>query len=81
MGRRKVPKAKPWSLFKEPQTPADMRRLVNKFCAICGRRGITDEEQGIILQAVAAMCYENVWQQDGPFYEKVKPLIDPIPNH
>ena len=39
------------------------------------RRGITEEEKDLIWNAMAFICYEQVQQRHGPFYEAIKPLL------
>jgi hypothetical protein len=45
------------------------------FLDFCERRGITEEEKDLIWNAMAFICYEQVQQRHGPFYEAIKPLL------
>jgi hypothetical protein len=45
------------------------------FLDFCERRGITEEEKDLIWNAMAFICYEQVQQRQGPFYEAIKPLL------
>jgi hypothetical protein len=45
------------------------------FVDLCERRGITAEEKDLLWNAMAFICYEQVQQRHGPFYEAIKPLF------
>jgi hypothetical protein len=45
------------------------------FLDFCERRGITAEEKDLIWNAMAFICYEQVQQRHGPFYEAITPLL------
>ena len=45
------------------------------FLDFCERRGITEEEKVLIWNAMAFICYEQVQQRHGPFYEAIKPFL------
>ena len=45
------------------------------FLDFCERRGISEEEKDLIWNAMAFLCYEQVQQRHGPFYEAIKPLL------
>jgi hypothetical protein len=45
------------------------------FLDLCERRGITEEEKDLIWNAMAFICYEQVKERQGPFYEAIKPLL------
>jgi hypothetical protein len=45
------------------------------FLDFCERRGITEEEKDLIWNAMAFICYDQVQQRHGPFYEAIKPLL------
>jgi hypothetical protein len=45
------------------------------FLDFCERRGITEEEKDLIWNAMAFICYEQVQQRHGPFYEAIKPFL------
>jgi hypothetical protein len=46
------------------------------FLDFCERRGITEEEKDLIWNAMAFICYEQVQERQGPFYEAIKPLME-----
>ena len=48
---------------------------VEAFLDVCARRGITEEEKDVIWNAMAFICYEQVRERHGPFYEAIKPLL------
>jgi hypothetical protein len=45
------------------------------FVDLCERRGITAEEKDLLWNAMAFICYEQVQQRHGPFYEAITPLL------
>jgi hypothetical protein len=47
----------------------------NAFLDFCERRGITNEEKDLIWNAMAFICYEQVRERHGAFYEAIKPLL------
>ena len=48
---------------------------IEAFLDFCARRGVTDEEKDVIWNAMAFICYEQVRERHGPFYEAIKPLF------
>jgi hypothetical protein len=56
-------------------TPEAAEAAVDTFLEFCARRGITEEEKDLIWNAMAFICYEQVQQRHGPFYEAIKPLL------
>lgn len=48
---------------------------VDAFVDLCERRGITEGEKDLIWNAMAMICYEQVQNRQGPFYEAIKPLL------
>jgi hypothetical protein len=53
--------------------PAEI--AADAFLDFCERRGITEEEKDLIWNAMAFICYEQVQQRHGPFYEAIKSLL------
>jgi hypothetical protein len=45
------------------------------FLDFCERRGITEQEKDLIWNAMAFLCYAQVQERHGPFYEAIKPLL------
>jgi hypothetical protein len=45
------------------------------FLDFCERRGITAEEKDLIWNAMVFICYEQVQERHGPFYEAIKSLL------
>jgi hypothetical protein len=56
-------------------TPEAAEAAVDAFQDFCERRGISEEEKDLIWNAMAFICYEQVQQRHGPFYEAIKPLL------
>lgn len=56
-------------------TPDAAKAAADAFLDFCERRGITAEEKDLIWNAMAFICYEQVQQRHGPFYEAIKPLL------
>src|SRR5688572_15991026 len=56
-------------------TPDAAEAAAEAFLDVCERRGITAEEKNLIWNAMAFLCYEQVQQRHGPFYEAIKPLL------
>jgi hypothetical protein len=56
-------------------TPDAAEVATEAFLDVCARRGITEEEKDLIWNAMACLCYEQVQQQHGPFYQAIKPLL------
>jgi len=56
-------------------TPDVADAAVEAFLDFCARRGITEEEKDLIWNAMAFICYEQVQERHGPFYEAIKPLL------
>ncbi len=56
-------------------TPDAADAAVEAFLDVCARRGITEEEKDLIWNAMAFICYEQVQERHGPFYEAIKPLL------
>jgi hypothetical protein len=50
---------------------------VEQFEALCQRRGITAEERELIWDAMAHICYVQVLEREGPFYEAIAPFFAP----
>jgi hypothetical protein len=57
-------------------TPEAAEAAADAFLDFCERRGITEEEKDLIWNAMAFICYEQVQQRHGPFYDAIKPLLD-----
>jgi hypothetical protein len=63
-------------ILEEPVvTPDAAEAAVEAFLDFCARRGITEEEKDLIWNAMAFICYEQVRERHGPFYEAIKPLL------
>jgi hypothetical protein len=56
-------------------TPDGAEAAADAFLDFCERRGITEEEKDLIWNAMAFLCYEQVQNRHGPFYEAIKPLL------
>jgi hypothetical protein len=56
-------------------TPEAAEAAVDAFLDLCERRGMTQEEKDLIWNAMAFLCYEQVQNRQGPFYEAIKPLL------
>jgi hypothetical protein len=56
-------------------TPEAAEAAADAFLDFCERRGISEEEKDLIWNAMAFICYEQVQQRHGPFYEAIKPLL------
>jgi hypothetical protein len=52
-----------------------VQAAVDVFHDLCERRGLTEEEKDLIWNAMAFICYEQVKERQGPFYEAIKPLL------
>jgi hypothetical protein len=52
--------------------PDAAEAAVDAFLDFCERRGITEEEKDLIWNAMAFLCYEQVQNRNGPFYEAIK---------
>jgi hypothetical protein len=63
-----------------PETAEDTAEAAeaaaDAFLDLCERRGLTEEEKDLIWNAMAFICYEQVQQRQGPFYEAIKPLFE-----
>jgi hypothetical protein len=55
---------------------AAAQAAVDAFLDFCMRRGITEEEKDLIWNAMAFICYEQVQERQGPFYEAIQPLME-----
>jgi hypothetical protein len=55
--------------------PDAAEAAADAFLDFCERRGITEEEKDVIWNAMAFICYEQVQQRHGPFYEAIKPFL------
>jgi hypothetical protein len=55
--------------------PDVVEAAAEAFLDFCERRGITEEEKNLIWNAMAFICYEQVRERDGPFYEAIQPLL------
>jgi hypothetical protein len=62
-----------------PETAEDTteaaRAAADAFLDVCARRGITEEEKDLIWNAMACICYEQVRNPQGPFYEAITPRL------
>jgi hypothetical protein len=56
-------------------TPEAADAAINAFLDLCERRGITQGEKDLIWNAMAMMCYTQVQERHGPFYEAIKRLL------
>jgi hypothetical protein len=56
---------------------AQSAHWVEQFEAVCTRRGITTAEREIIWAAMAHVCYVQVLERTGPFYEAIAPFFEP----
>jgi hypothetical protein len=56
-------------------TPDMAEAAVEAFLDVCARRGVTEAEKEVIWNAMAFICYEQVRERHGPFYEAIKPLV------
>jgi hypothetical protein len=56
-------------------TPDAAEAAADAFLDFCERRGISEEEKDLIWNAMAFICYEQVQNRNGPFYEAIKPLL------
>jgi hypothetical protein len=56
-------------------TPEADEAAAAAFLDFCERRGISEEEKDLIWNAMAFICYEQVQNRQGPFYEAIKPLL------
>jgi hypothetical protein len=57
------------------ETPDAADAAINAFLDFCERRGVTQAEKDVIWNAMAFICYEQVRERHGPFYEAIKPLV------
>ena len=48
---------------------------LTQFEDICNRRGITTEERNIIWEAMAHVCYQQMHEKRGAFYDALQPLF------
>jgi hypothetical protein len=55
--------------------PDAAEAAADAFLDFCERRGITEEEKDLIWNAMAFICYEQVQERHGPFYEAIKPFL------
>jgi hypothetical protein len=56
-------------------TPDAAEAAADAFLDFCERRGISEEEKDLIWNAMAFLCYEQIQQRHGPFYEAIKPFL------
>jgi hypothetical protein len=56
-------------------TPDAAEAAADAFLDFCERRGITEQEKDLIWNAMAFICYEQVQERHGPFYEALKPFL------
>jgi hypothetical protein len=56
-------------------TPDAAEAAADAFLDFCERRGISEEEKDLIWNAMAFICYEQVQNRQGPFYEAIKPRL------
>jgi hypothetical protein len=57
------------------RTPDAAEAAADAFLDFCERRGITEEEKDLIWNAMAFLCYEQVQNRHGPFYEAMRPFL------
>ena len=57
------------------ETAEAAEAAVHAFLDFCERRGITEEEKNLIWNAMAFICYEQVQERHGPFYEAIQSLL------
>jgi hypothetical protein len=57
------------------RTPEAAEAAADAFLDFCERRGITEEEKDLTWNAMAFLCYEQVQNRQGPFYEAIRPLL------
>ena len=57
-------------------SPEDTTYWLRQFEDICTRRGLTTEEQHIIWAAMAHVCYQQMHEKRGAFYEALQPLFE-----
>jgi hypothetical protein len=53
----------------------EAEEAANAFFDFCERRQITEEEKDLIWNAMAFLCYEQVYSRHGAFYEAIQPLL------
>ena len=56
-------------------TPQGAEAAAQAFMDFCERRGMTEEEKDLIWNAMVFLCYKQVQERHGPFYEAIKPLL------
>jgi hypothetical protein len=56
-------------------TPEAAEAAADAFLDFCERRGITEVEKDLIWNAMAFLCYEQVQNRHGPFYEAIRPFL------
>jgi hypothetical protein len=56
-------------------TPEAAEAAADAFLDFCERRGLTEGEKDLIWNAMAFLCYEQVQNRQGPFYEAIKALL------
>ena len=49
---------------------------LTQFESLCARHGITAEEWSMIWEATAHVCYQQIHDQQGAFYEALHPLFE-----
>jgi hypothetical protein len=49
---------------------------LRQFEEICERRGVAVEERELIWHAMAHMCFYQMHDKHGPFYEALQPLFE-----
>jgi hypothetical protein len=55
--------------------PDAAEAAADAFLDLCERRALTEEAKDLIWNAMAFICYAQVQQRYGPFYEAIKPLL------
>jgi hypothetical protein len=73
------PKRRRWDREKNGGVRAsqgDMAYWLTQFEDICTRRGITIEECNVIWEAMAHVCYQQMQEKRGVFYETLHPLFE-----
>ena len=54
----------------------DMTDWLTQFEDICTRHGMTTEERHMIWEAMAHVCYQQMYEKRGAFYEALQPLFE-----
>jgi hypothetical protein len=54
----------------------DTAYWLTQFEALCTRRGITEEERNLIWEAMAHVCYQQMQERRGAFYDALHQLFE-----